>query len=119
MDFLHEVHARLGVWLLNEPSDPLEGLPNETATEKWQRYAHSDMSDCSDPEFWQEVHHHGDEGEIESPGSMEDEDWLADHITARNAALKRARHYFHVAEARSDYEMMCHYENIIDTLTVL
>ena len=107
-----------GFW--DEPTDPLEGLQKETATEKWQRYAYSDMSDCSDPEVWQEVHHHGDgEDEFGSPGSMEDEDWLADHITARSAALKRARHYFQLAEARSDYEMMCHYENIIDTLTVL
>ena len=107
-----------GFW--DEPTDPLEGLQKETATEKWQRYAYSDMSDCSDPEVWQEVHHHGDgEDEFGSPGSMEDEDWLADHITARSAALKRARHYFQLAEARSDYEMMCHYENIIDALTVL
>ncbi len=37
----------------------------------------------------------------------------------RNAALRRARRGFQQAEIRSDYGMMCHYENIVDALTAL
>ena len=92
---------------LDEHGPEEDGL-KETATEKWQRYQLCSMSECSDPGFWQQVHHHNDESEDDSAPSMQDEDWLADYITARNSALRRARLEFEQAEASGNHEMMYH-----------
>ena len=86
----------------------------ETAVEKRRRYFDSDLSECSDPERWQELHHGADDDSSES--SLADEDWLVNYQRAFQRALNRAWDKWHAADAHSNYEMNCHYENIIDTL---
>ena len=98
-----------------DTDDEGDNKPKESAAEKLQRDQGCSMSECSDPDFWQEVHRAYDEDEDDSGASMADENWLADYVTAKNSALGRARRGFQRAEVRRDYEMMRHYENIIDT----
>ena len=50
--------------------DAADDGPKESATDKWQRYQRSSMSECSDPDYWQEVHHHNDESEDDSGACM-------------------------------------------------
>ena len=93
--------------------------PKEGAAEKLQRYQGCSMSECSDPEYWQSVHHGHDGDEGSQDDSIADEDWLANYISSRNSALRRARRGLEQAEVHSNYEMTCHYENIIGTLSKL
>ena len=81
-----------------------------------RRYLDSDLSECSDPEYWQEFHHGGDQDSSEL--SLSDEDWLANYQQAHHNALTRAWFRLHEADANNSYEMKRHYENIIDTLTL-
>ena len=73
-------------------------------------------SECSDPEYWQELHHVGDRDSSES--SLADEDWLSSYQQARQNALTRAWARWHEADANNNSEMKHHYENIIVTLTL-
>ncbi len=94
-------------------------MDQEGAAEKLQCNQNCFMSECSNPELWREVHHVHDSDEDSQDDSIADEDWLANYVSSRNSALRRARRGFQQAEIRSDYEMICHYENIIDTLSTL
>ena len=88
----------------------------ETAVQKGRRYLDSDFSECSDPEYWQELHHGGDQDSSEPNLSVKD--WQANYQQACQDALPRAWARWNEADAKNNYEMKCHYENIIDTLTL-
>ena len=84
--------------------------------QKGRRYLDSDFSECSDPEYWQELHHGGDQDSSEPNLSVKD--WQANYQQARQDALPRAWARWNEADAKNNYEMKCHYENINDRLTL-
>ena len=95
----------------------------ETAAQKEQRYKNCSLSQCSDPELWQSYHRFTDnECDSDDNGysdSMADSDWLPNYITSGNSALRRAQRGYATAELQNDQEMMYHYENILQTLSML
>eukprot|EP00434_Breviolum_minutum_P045265 symbB.v1.2.040544.t1/scaffold7319.1/size11937/1 len=95
----------------------------ETASQKEQRYKNCSLSQCSDPELWQSYHRFTDnECDSDDNGysdSMADSDCLPNYITSGNSALRRAQRGYATAELQNDQEMMYHYENILQTLSML
>jgi len=85
----------------------------ESADDKEFRYKNCSMSECSDPDYWQWVNHG-----VSNPDLL-DEDFVGDYITNREALLKRARDSLEDAYIHGDHERMYHYENVINTLTML
>ena len=86
--------------------------PTESAGDRLRRYQSCSLSECSDPSHWQEIHHGANP-------DLSDEDFAADYVIATESILRRAREAYQEAEINSDYERMCHFENIIDTVTAL
>ena len=85
----------------------------ESADDKLFRYKNTDMSECSDPDYWHWVHYGC------GSADLSDEDFVGDYITNREALLKRARDALEDAYIHADHERMYHYENVINTLTML
>eukprot|EP00434_Breviolum_minutum_P041002 symbB.v1.2.036458.t1/scaffold5151.1/size30365/2 len=63
----------------DEPSEQ-----GESSAERKRRYLDSTLSECSDPDFWQDVHHGHDV-------DLSDEDFVADALMARESVLRTAR----------------------------
>ena len=85
----------------------------ESADDKHFRYKNMEMSECSDPDYWHWVHYGC------GIADLSDEDFVGDYITNREALLKRARDALEYAYIHGDHERMYHYENVINTLTML
>ena len=85
----------------------------ESADDKHFRYKNMEMSECSDPDYWHWVHYGC------GMADLSDEDFVGDYITNREALLKRARDALEYAYIHGDRERMYHYENVINTLTML
>ena len=85
----------------------------ESADDKLFRYKNTDMSECSDPDYWHWVYYGC------GSADLSDEDFVGDYITNREALLKRARDAYEDAYIHADHERMYHYENVINTLTML
>ena len=103
-----------------------EEEPGESGDQRLQRYQNCSLSECSDPEFWQSVHHIRDDDDDDDDDDHDDEssydslayeDWLANYTNSRNSALGRAPRGLEHAEVHSNNDMICHHENIIDTLS--
>ena len=63
----------------DEPSEQ-----GESSAERKRRYLDSTLSECSDPDFWQDVHRGHDV-------DLSDEDFVADALMARESVLRTAR----------------------------
>ena len=85
----------------------------ESADDKHFRYKNMEMSECSDPDYWHWVHYGC------GMADLSDEDFVGDYITNREALLKRARDALEYAYIHGDHERMYHYENVINTLTMI
>ena len=99
----------------------------ETHEAKRQRYLRSELCECSEPEYWQLLHHDGSS----SKSTSEDDDSpprdadgglapaLRGYAEAREAALARAYESLHQAEARSDQEAIDRCNDAINMLTLI
>ena len=85
----------------------------ESADDKLFRYKNTGMSECSDPDYWHWVHYGC------GTADLSDEDFVGDYVTNREALLKRARDAYEDAYIHADHERMYHYENVINTLSML
>ena len=81
----------------------------ESADDKLQRDKNSSMSECSDPDYWHWVHFGGNKISWQIMRRTEITYWRGPEIPL----IKPTQ------QVTSDYERMCHYENIIDAISVL
>ena len=81
----------------------------ESADDKLQRYKNSSVSECSDPDYWHWVHFGGNKISWQIMWRTEIRYWRGPEIPL----IKPTQ------QVTSNYERMCHYENIIDAISVL
>ena len=98
----------------------------ETVDQKRQCYLRSELYECSEPEYWQLLHHDSSCDSVSEDDDAPPQDGCDDlapatpgYSEARENALARAYEGLREAKVHSDWEAMERYSDAINMLTLI